>query len=218
MWVDSLEPSRILHLTPRASAGSLPEASNTQAIPMPLLGQTQKGPSFRKRVASTALKALRSSGAFSMAARSERRRNSLLILCYHGIALHDEHKWWPHLYITPEHFRGRLQCLRDAGASVLPLDEALNRLEAGSLPKRSISITFDDGFCDFLEHGVPILSEFQYPCTLYLTTHYCDYPFPITSLMLDYLLWKSGRAAICYPELGIEALCPSGLLKSGKRL
>lgn len=165
-------------------------------------------PALRKAVAGALLTTLRSLGGFSLAASSPRRRNSLLILCYHGISLQDEHKWWPHLFITPEQFRQRLECLRQVGASVLPLGEALLRLQNGSLPPRSVVLTFDDGFCDFLVHAAPMLSEFGFPCTLYLTTHYCGYRLPIINLMLDYLLWKAGKDSIRLPELGLEARQP----------
>ena len=94
------------------------------------------------------------------------------------------------------------------GASVLPLGEALIRLQTASLPPRSVVLTFDDGFYDFLEHAAPMLREFGFPCTLYLTTHYCGYRLPITGLILDYLLWKAGRDSIRLPELGLEAPHP----------
>jgi len=165
-------------------------------------------PALRKGAAAAMLTTLRSGGGFSLAAKSQRRRNSLLILCYHGISLRDEHKWWPHLFITAEHFRQRLECLRRVGASVLPLGEALIRLQKGSLPPRSVVLTFDDGFYDFLEHAAPMLSEFGFPCTLYLTTHYCGYRLPIINLILDYLLWKAGKDSIRLPEFGLETLQP----------
>ncbi len=152
------------------------------------------------------LKTMRNLGAFSFAAESGNRRNSLLILCYHGIALRDEHQCWPSLFITAEQFRERLKALRRFGASVLPLGEALERLKRNSLPPRSVAITFDDGFYDFLSLGVPILSEFRYPCTLYLTTHYCDYRLPIIGLMLHYLLWRSGRPSVRLPQVGIAEM------------
>ncbi len=132
-----------------------------------------------------------------------------MILCYHGISLDDEHEWLPHLYITPERFRQRLQCLREMDASVLPLDEALARLDAGSLPARSVAITFDDGLYDFLRHGLPALTEFGYPSTLYLTTYYCKYRVPVITLILDYLLWKSRRTVIELPEHGIDIPMPA---------
>ena len=165
---------------------------------------------IRKRLASTAFRTMRSLGAFSVSAGSRRRNNSLLILCYHGISLEDEHKWLPLLYITPEQFRQRLALLRRVNASVLPLDEALVRLQAGALPPRSVTITFDDGFYDFLHHGLPLLSEFGYPATVYLTTHYCDHRLPIIGLMLDYLLWKSQRQFISLPDYGVTETASIG--------
>ena len=157
----------------------------------------------RKKVAAAAFTTLRSAGVFSLAGRSDWRTNKLLILCFHGLAVNEEHKWRPDLYITPEQFQQRLALLRKAEATVLGLDEGLTRLREGSLPPRSVVITFDDGFHDFLE-GVPALSSFGFPSTLYLTTHYSDHRLPIVTLLLDYLLWKSGEKAVRFPEFGIE--------------
>lgn len=153
---------------------------------------------------STALSTLRSGGVFSLAKRSRWRKQRLLILCYHGLSAHDEHEWSPHLYITPEHFRRRLACLRDMNATVLPLEEGLVRLSSGSLPETSVALTFDDGFVDFLDHGVPALEEFGFPCTLYLTTYYMRHRLPIVNLALDYILWKSKQEFVRLPEQGIE--------------
>lgn len=154
-----------------------------------------------KRSATAALLvAMRSTGAFTRAARSEERRSKLLILCYHGLSIDDEHEWLPKLFITPEGFRERLQTLRDMEANVLPLGDAIERMHAGTLPPASVAITFDDGFYDFLKFGVPLIQEFKVPATLYLTTHYTDYRMPIINLVLDYILWKSRRASVALPE------------------
>lgn len=153
---------------------------------------------------------MRSTGAFKRAGNSGARQRKLLILCYHGLSMRDEAQWAGHLFITPERFRERLRCLRDTGAVVLPLGEAIERLQASTLPPRSVVITFDDGFYDFLHHGVPILSEFGFPCTLYLTTYYSDLPFPIINLVLDYLIWKSGLWEVTFPEQGIVEPLPLG--------
>ena len=137
------------------------------------------------------LRTLYSTGAFSVAARV-RRKNTLAILCYHGISLLDEHEWEGRLYMTPAEFRQRLDWLREWNANVLPLAEALDRLRSGSLPPRSVVLTFDDGFYDFYRHAWPLLREFGYPCTLYLTTYYSNYRLPIFNLVINYLLWKGG--------------------------
>lgn len=119
------------------------------------------------------------------------RRERLLVLCWHGISLRDEHLWCPGLFISPKVFRERLTALAEGGYTVLPLEEALTLLWAKDLPPCSVAITFDDGFYDFFHHAVPILSEFGFPATLYLTTYYVDYPRPLFNLMTSYLLWRS---------------------------
>jgi peptidoglycan/xylan/chitin deacetylase (PgdA/CDA1 family) len=137
------------------------------------------------------LRALRSAGGFSIASRL-RRRDTLLILCYHGISLDDEHVWEGGLYLPPDTFRRRLQLLGQLKANVLPLAEGLARLKAGTLPPRSVVLTFDDGFHDFYRHALPALRDFGFPCTLYLTTYYCDRGLPIFNLIVNYMLWKGG--------------------------
>jgi peptidoglycan/xylan/chitin deacetylase (PgdA/CDA1 family) len=57
-------------------------------------------------------------------------------------------------------FESRLQALR-AEANVLPLDEGLKRLAAGTLPDRSVAVTVDDGFSDFYARGWPLLAKYQ---------------------------------------------------------
>jgi peptidoglycan/xylan/chitin deacetylase (PgdA/CDA1 family) len=167
---------------------------------------TQAG--LRRRLASTSLEGLRSLGAFRWAGNSGRRRNRLLILCYHGVSLVDEHEWRPDLFISAQQFRERLRCLRDAGASVLPLPEALARLRDGCLPPRSVTITFDDGFYNFAQNAAPALLELGYPSTIYLTTYYAKRELPIANLVVDYLLWKSKSVTVALPEIGMNDPVP----------
>jgi peptidoglycan/xylan/chitin deacetylase (PgdA/CDA1 family) len=146
---------------------------------------------MNRTLKNAALQTLRSTGVFAAATRV-RRENTLVILCYHGISLRDEHRWEGGLYMPPNRFRQALEWLREWNANVLPLGEGLARLHADSLPPRSVVITFDDGFYDFYRHAWPSLSEFGYPSTLYLTTYYTGYRLPIFGLAVNYLLWKGG--------------------------
>ena len=53
--------------------------------------------------------------------------------------------------------------------NVLPFDEALRLMEAGEpLPPRAVVLTFDDGYRDNLELGVPMLAEHALPATFFL--------------------------------------------------
>ena len=130
-------------------------------------------------------------GAEALVASSSWRTQRLMVLCWHGVSNLDEHFWRPGLYITPQLFRRRLEILADLGCSVLSLDDALARLWAGDLPPRSVVITFDDGFNDFAAHAVPMLKEFGFPASLYLTTYHVDDQHPLYNLTVSYLLWKA---------------------------
>ena len=136
------------------------------------------------------LHASRACGVFRLAANSRRRRDELLILCYHGISIDDEHEWAPGLFMTPDIFETRLQQLRRGGYSVLPLGDAVARLRLGTLPPRSVVITFDDGNHDFYLRAWPLLKAYEQPATVYLTTYYCEHDLPVFPLVLSYVLWK----------------------------
>lgn len=81
---------------------------------------------------------------------------------------------------------------------MLPLSEAVDRLQSRSLPPRAVTITFDDGFQDFYSVAYPIIESFGFPVTLYLSTYYVEYNRPVFDVMCSYLLWNQGSA-----ELGV---------------
>ncbi len=120
------------------------------------------------------------------------RRHRLLILCYHGVSAYDEHEW-SGLYISPETFRRRMEALASVHCNVLPLSDALRRLQDGTLPDRAVVITFDDGLHDFYQVAFPVVESFGYPVTLYLTTYYAEFNRPVFDPMVSYMLWL-GRA------------------------
>ena len=127
----------------------------------------------------------------SLARESGWRGKRLLILGYHGVSSDDEHLWDGALYIPPQLLRRRLEALRAGGYEVLPLDDAVRRLYEGNLPPRAVAITFDDGAYDFYTHARPILEEFGFPATVYLTSYYSRYQRPVFNTMLRYLFWKA---------------------------
>jgi len=143
-----------------------------------------------KKFKQATLQSLKTTGMSSLVAASRWRRQRLLILAYHGIAMTDEHLWNGSQYMPAELFRRRLEQLRRSRSVVLPLDEAIKRLYENDLPDKSVALTFDDGTSDFYQQAFPLLKEFQFPATLYLTTFYSHYNRPIFDLMCAYLLWK----------------------------
>ncbi len=160
------------------------------------------------RLKQAVLHVAKSLGAFALVRDSAWRRRRLLILCYHGVSMDDEHEWSPTLYVTQDHLRQRLRMLREGGYTILPLDEATRRLYEGTLPPRSVAITFDDGAVDFGVRAVPVLRELDAPATLYLTTYYSEHRLPVFNTILGYVLWK-GRASgadvasLCHADIAL---------------
>lgn len=143
-----------------------------------------------KQIKQATLKSLKSTGMSSLVRSSRWRRQRLLILAYHGIALDDEHLWNGTQFISADLFRSRLEQLKQSRCAVLPLAEAISRLYANDLPANSVAITFDDGTSDFCRQAFPLLEEFGFAATLYLTTFYSQFNRPVFDLMCSYLLWR----------------------------
>ena len=154
-----------------------------------------------KRIKTALFSIARGAGAIQLCLNSDWRHQRLLILCYHGPSLADEHVWDPDLYINRDRLRARLAYLRSTGCSVLPLASALQRLYNGTLPPRSIAITYDDGTYDFYRVALPVIREFNYSVTVYLTTYYSDHPQPVFNVMLRYLLWKGQGRVLHFPAV-----------------
>jgi len=143
-----------------------------------------------KNVKRTSLQMCKNLGLFHLSQQSQWRKRRLLILCYHGVSLEDEHEWNPPLYMKPSDLEVRFEMLKQGGYAVLPLGEAINRLYANDLPERSVAITFDDGDYDFYKQAYPLLKAYDLPATVYISTYYCDFNKPVFDLICSYMLWK----------------------------
>jgi peptidoglycan/xylan/chitin deacetylase (PgdA/CDA1 family) len=109
--------------------------------------------------------------AGSAASITGRGGRGLLILIYHRVLA------------APDPLRSRTVCAPDFAAqmdlvgscfNVLPLSEALARLESRSLPSRALSVTFDDGYADNLTVAAPIMLERGIRPTVFVATGYLD--------------------------------------------
>lgn len=159
---------------------------------------------MRKRIKRAALGALSRAGLFRAFANSGWRRRRLVILCYHGISIADEHEWDPKLYMSPADFERRVEILKRGSYNVLPLGEAVERLYRRDLPPRAVAITFDDGGFDFHQQAWPRLRAYNFPATVYLTTYYCDDNRPIFDPASSYILWKASGRVLDGAALGLD--------------
>ena len=58
--------------------------------------------------------------------------------------------------------------------NVLPLDQAVQCLQAGTLPARAACISFDDGYSDNLHVAMPILQRHNLTATFFIATGFLD--------------------------------------------
>ncbi|MCK1818417.1 polysaccharide deacetylase family protein [Streptomyces sp. XM83C] len=83
---------------------------------------------------------------------------------YHAVgvrtAAHDPHN----LFVPPDTLRRQLGSLLERGWRPLTLTEYLR----GDGPRRSVLVTFDDGYQPFLEEGLPVLRELGVPATVFV--------------------------------------------------
>lgn len=126
--------------------------------------------------------ALRLSG-FCFLARALTRQH-LKVVLYHGVAPERGGLFnYRGKFIHPKEFERHMEFFKSQ-YTVLPLDEAVEKLQHGTLPPRSLCITFDDGYRNNFDHAFPILKKHDIPATVFLAT---DFVFRGTPLWVDRL-------------------------------
>jgi peptidoglycan/xylan/chitin deacetylase (PgdA/CDA1 family) len=178
------------------------------AAPPPALDRG--GRVIKRRVILATFYVCRALGLFRLARRLT--RSDLRILCYHGFVLEDEDRFRGSLFVSRAFLDRRMRYLRDLGYNVLPLDDAVDRLSAGTLPRDPVTITIDDGFHSVHAVAREVLSKYRFPSTLYLTSYYFEKATPIFQLAVDYMCWKSPREAADLSGLGVPALAGAAAL------
>jgi peptidoglycan/xylan/chitin deacetylase (PgdA/CDA1 family) len=132
-------------------------------------------------------------------------RGKILVLCYHGVAQDDEHRWRPALFVSPYTLARRLDYLRREGLPVVSLAQGLERLGNDSLPW-AIAITFDDGFYNYAALAEPCLRRYGVPATLYVASYYSLHPeWPVFDLIIDYMFWRCSDRSVAGAVVGSSA-------------
>lgn len=88
------------------------------------------------------------------------------ILMYHSISDNPKD---PHA-IHPDLFASQMEKLSSEKVKVVSLLVAVNGLPALPEASRTVALTFDDGYCDFLLNAAPILRTYGFPATLFIST------------------------------------------------
>lgn len=74
---------------------------------------------------------------------------------------------------TRDRFEQQMTLLKQT-FNVLPLHDAISRLQSGTLPTRAACITFDDGYADNLTLAAPILNKLGLHATFFIASAYLN--------------------------------------------
>lgn len=96
------------------------------------------------------------------------------ILGYHRVYADAEDPF--DLSVTAEEFDAHLGFLAHH-ARIVSLSQAVSELSAGSIPRRTVVITFDDGYADTLTAALPLLQRYDLPATVFVATGNPGEPF-----------------------------------------
>ena len=78
---------------------------------------------------------------------------------------------FPSTSIQIDTFRNHLSFLKEKKFNVLPLSELVDFLEnSKNLPEKAVFITIDDGYRSFYNNAFPLLKEFNFPFTIFIST------------------------------------------------
>ncbi|HEX9115322.1 MAG TPA: polysaccharide deacetylase family protein [Anaerolineae bacterium] len=116
------------------------------------------------------------SGLLAGIERSEaRQENVLRILAYHRIGdpADDRQRGDPSLFsVSAEGFSAQMAYLAEHYHAISPTEMLAALGGSHRLPPRSVLITFDDAYHDFLDLAWPVLQRLQLPAVLFVATDY----------------------------------------------
>lgn len=71
--------------------------------------------------------------------------------------------------VSPASFEKQMRYLHDSHYTVIQLDSLVNMIKEGKKPPRkSVVITFDDGYENVYTHAYPILKKYEFPATIFV--------------------------------------------------
>ena len=97
-----------------------------------------------------------------------------LILGYHRIAYTSRDGY--EVCVSPENFAEHMESLRKY-VHPISLSKLVQGLKEGSLPPKSMAVTFDDGYADNLYTAKPLLEKYEIPATVFICTGYMGKEF-----------------------------------------
>lgn len=114
-----------------------------------------------------------------------------LILIYHRIGEDPVDPW--RLCVSPANFARQLEVLKELGFQTVRVSDMADALRTRRLERKTVAITFDDGYCDNLEAARPILERYETPATHFATAGYISSGEPFWWDVIDFVFLRPGR-------------------------
>jgi peptidoglycan/xylan/chitin deacetylase (PgdA/CDA1 family) len=112
-------------------------------------------------------------------------QEEIVILMYHSVDLTDDF-----YSVNPEQFRRQIEYLR-RNYAIVSLDEMVEFVkEERDLPRKTVAITFDDGFDDFYSNVYPYFRKSELPATVFVATGYVGMKWPFSKAHQKMLSWE----------------------------
>jgi len=91
------------------------------------------------------------------------------VLCYHNLAPQSKGR----MILAAKVFEDQMRYLKNQGYRVINLKQFVEFVSLKrQLPRRSVLLTFDDGYRSFLQYAAPVLKELGFTATLFVYTDY----------------------------------------------
>jgi len=132
------------------------------------------------------------------------------ILMYHMVTEQIKGAKFNGLRVTPEYFEKQIRYLKENGWNSFTVSEMIGLRD--DLPKKSVAITFDDGFEDNFTKALPILQKYGFKATIYLVNNRFDNDWSKNRKK------KNSNALINEPKLSddqVKELLNSNLIEIG---
>jgi peptidoglycan/xylan/chitin deacetylase (PgdA/CDA1 family) len=125
---------------------------------------------------------------------------SVPVLMYHEVSP-SPHPSFRRYTVTVREFTRQMRWLATFGYQAIDMDSlARARVGQGSLPKRPVLITFDDGFQGCADHAVPVLRAHKFTAVFYLVTGLMGqtsrWLVPELGLELPLMTWDTARGLV----------------------
>lgn len=93
------------------------------------------------------------------------------ILMYHSISDADSTN---NLLVPPDMFEEQIKWLKDNDFTAILLDDLIEAMETGNVPKRPVAITFDDGYVDNYTDAYKTLKKYNMKAAFFIITDNVD--------------------------------------------